>query len=346
MGEEKKDSTLNVTDIEKTIGGWQLISSEDNVACDWRALQTWLFHCEKAVYDPDGKTVYFADLNADGDVYGLQYGAIDPEKAKEWMREGDDLMDYCIETMGAPGSSAKPRLGFISLETYDDVISVCNKLQRIPRLRGDAELKRFKVAVKTIEVRMTPIEMEAKNLIEAREKVERLLREHGEETDCGEVVEYRNLISMRTVPGQLTDPKGNVVLGSFGKNAIVYMPDSTYNPYVRAFGYDPETGEWVQGHYTDDLAKAWLDADPDYIEDACLCMTRHDVRARIEAWNANNPDKPQIDDTELTLDAIESQIATWSYMERCEQLMRDYIDEAMESCLANDSLDRVEEQMI
>lgn len=337
---------LNITDIEKAAGGWRPCIDYSFVAQDFKTLATWLFHYEKAVYDPDEKTVYFADLNADGDVYGLQYGVINPEKAKEWMHEGDDLMTYCIETMPAPGTLGENRLGFIPLEDIDDVHTALQQLQRKPRLRGDRKLESFIVDVKTIEVRMTGIETEAYDCVEAREKVEKLLEEHGEETDCGEVVEYRNIVTMQFPPPQLTDPKGNVVLKDFGRNAVVFMPDSAHNPYVRAYGYDAETGEWGQGHYTDDLAQAWMEADPCYIEDACLCMTRHDVRARIEAWNADNPDKPQIDDTELTLDAIESQIATWSYMERCEQLMRDYIDVAMESCLANDSLDRVEEQVI
>ena len=63
--------------------------------------------------------------------------------------------------------------------------------------------------------------------------------------------------------GSLVDPKGNIVLEKFSDStyetvAVLLRPESAAyraqtglgDPYVVAYGYDKETGEWSHGYYT------------------------------------------------------------------------------------------------
>lgn len=123
----------------------------------------------------------------------------------------------------------------------------------------------YKIPVKTIEIRMTVFDQEAEDLAEARKAVGEILSEHGEETDYGEVVEYRNLIVLdepnhaydHHLEHPLTDPKGHVILGRFGNNAVLFMPECEYQPFVYASTYDPETGEWWYGRYGATPVEVW-----------------------------------------------------------------------------------------
>lgn len=74
----------------------------------------------------------------------------------------------------------------------------------------------------------------------------------------------------------LFDPKGNVVLEQFedsayGTTAVLLRPESAAyraqtglgDPYVVAYGYDKETGEWSHGYYTSNLSYAVDRANPE-----------------------------------------------------------------------------------
>lgn len=101
----------------------------------------------------------------------------------------------------------------------------------------------------------------------------------------------------------LIDPKGNVVLQQFGNTALLLRPESTRNqqengfgdPYVVAYGYDKSNGEWSRGSYHSDPAKAYFEANPEILEDACITWKRSDVSRALEYegfeandWNINH----------------------------------------------------------
>lgn len=75
------------------------------------------------------------------------------------------------------------------------------------------------------------------------------------------------------------DPKNHTVLG--------YWPDANYAclmlnqardfPFVAAYGYDPETKEWSQGHYFATATEAWNLADPRIVSRLSEPVTVRDV---------------------------------------------------------------------
>lgn len=211
-------------------------------------------------------------------------------------------------------------------------------------------MEKFTIPVKTIEVRLSAIEVEAEDVCEARGKVETLLKEHPEETDCGEVTEYRNVVVCddwaaaydRAVDHPLTDAKGHVVLGRFGENAVLLLPESRGQRFVRAYGYDEETCEWSQGHYGNDPVSAWLEADGEYFSDGCVLFAREDVLNRIDVLNQANEGK-RIFETDENVAVVKRHIAAWNFKERCEELLNDYIDDAVETCLREGKLDLIVE---
>ena len=66
------------------------------------------------------------------------------------------------------------------------------------------------------------------------------------------------------------DPTDHVVLGSWpdspGRYAVLFFPGIRMDPFVAAYGYDPETRTWSQGHYFRTASEAWNHADPDIVE--------------------------------------------------------------------------------
>lgn len=87
----------------------------------------------------------------------------------------------------------------------------------------------------------------------------------------------------------LFDPKGNVVLEQFedsayGTTAVLLRPESAAyraqtglgDPYVVAYGYDKETGEWSHGYYTSNLSYAVDRANPEILEEATIKWQRED----------------------------------------------------------------------
>lgn len=93
----------------------------------------------------------------------------------------------------------------------------------------------------------------------------------------------------------LFDPKGNVVLEQFedsayGTTAVLLRPESAAyraqtglgDPYVVAYGYDKETGEWSHGYYTSDLSYAFDRANPEILEEATIKWQREDFEAALE----------------------------------------------------------------
>lgn len=66
------------------------------------------------------------------------------------------------------------------------------------------------------------------------------------------------------------DPQGNVVLATYGEDALVYRGQRAVQPFVVAHGYDGTSGEWRYGNYYHDLADATDAVDPDVIGDAVI----------------------------------------------------------------------------
>lgn len=60
------------------------------------------------------------------------------------------------------------------------------------------------------------------------------------------------------------DPKDHVVLATFPSAgyAVLFLRGARHQPYVAAYGYDPETREWSQGCYYESPVDAWNQANP------------------------------------------------------------------------------------
>lgn len=95
----------------------------------------------------------------------------------------------------------------------------------------------------------------------------------------------------------VTTPKGHVVIGRFGDTAVLFRPNSPYEPFVAAPGYDDADGSWHgSGTYCADPVEAWKAAKKTcgslrpYIalsgkldDDSCM----HSVGAGIVACNGD-----------------------------------------------------------
>ena len=85
------------------------------------------------------------------------------------------------------------------------------------------------------------------------------------------------------------DPKGNIVLENFGRDALVLRIGKDGNilphdlqPYVVAHGYDLTTGEWSHGSYFSDLGRAYDAADPEIIEQGTIRWMREDIACALK----------------------------------------------------------------
>lgn len=195
----------------------------------------------------------------------------------------------------------------------------------------------FTIPVKTIEVRITGIKVEAEDLSDARKRVGKLLEEHNEICDYGDITEYKNLIvcdsdykSARDylMKHPLTDEKGHVVLKRFGRDALIFRPETECEPFVLASGYDEETGEWASGTYRDDPVDLLLEADAEYIADGCTLFTREDIRNRIGVLNdAGGFNGALLKSDEQTVNKVACRINAQHFHERCEEVMQEYIDD-------------------
>ncbi len=102
------------------------------------------------------------------------------------------------------------------------------------------------------------------------------------------------------------DPKNHTVLG--------YWPDANYAclmlnqardfPFVAAYGYDPETKEWSQGHYFATATESWNLADPRIIASLSVPVSVRDV---IE--DMHDAGFGQVEDTADYRDVLEDFVA-------------------------------------
>lgn len=81
------------------------------------------------------------------------------------------------------------------------------------------------------------------------------------------------------------DPKGNAVLVEFasegGRVDALIFRGGNHEPFVYAYGYDAETGEWAQGRYFSDPARAYFAANPEIIEESAVWWQLGDYRAHL-----------------------------------------------------------------
>ena len=75
------------------------------------------------------------------------------------------------------------------------------------------------------------------------------------------------------------DPKNHVVLATFPEvnYAVLFLSGAKHQQFVAAYGYDPESRSWSQGHYFDNPVDAWNHANPDVVEHLCTTYTYRDV---------------------------------------------------------------------
>lgn len=104
------------------------------------------------------------------------------------------------------------------------------------------------------------------------------------------VTNVKNAESIPERTAQAIDPKGNVLLETFGSDALLFRPGAV-QPYVVAHGYDGRTGEWGHGTYFSDPASAYEAANPEIIEDATIRWEREDVREKLEEYGCATDDK-------------------------------------------------------
>lgn len=84
-----------------------------------------------------------------------------------------------------------------------------------------------------------------------------------------------------------TDPKGNVLLASFGKpgealpDALLFRP-AAVQKFVVAHGYDAGKGDWSHGSYFDDPMHAWAAANPEIFEESLVVWQKDDIRLVLE----------------------------------------------------------------
>ena len=77
---------------------------------------------------------------------------------------------------------------------------------------------------------------------------------------------------------------------AYGTTAVLLRPESAAyraqtglgDPYVVAYGYDKETGEWSHGYYTSNLSYAVDRANPEILEEATIKWQREDFEAALE----------------------------------------------------------------
>lgn len=86
------------------------------------------------------------------------------------------------------------------------------------------------------------------------------------------------------------DPKGRIPIAEFDRCALLYRPENTYQPFVVAYGYDKDTGEWSHGSYYGDLGHAFDEANPEIIEDATVRWELEDIRAKLEEYGIEASD--------------------------------------------------------
>ena len=88
-----------------------------------------------------------------------------------------------------------------------------------------------------------------------------------------------------TVNGIEFDPKGRIVLQYWDSDETHGQPVALLmrwgierdQPFVVAWGYDKETGEWSQGNYYDNLNEARDHADPYVIEQATVTFGQYEI---------------------------------------------------------------------
>lgn len=87
-------------------------------------------------------------------------------------------------------------------------------------------------------------------------------------------------------PRGLLDPKGNVVLMEFegggGRADAFVFRGGECSPFVYAFDYDRETGEWSQGRYFSDPCRAYFAANPKIVEGSAIWWEREDFARALE----------------------------------------------------------------
>lgn len=80
------------------------------------------------------------------------------------------------------------------------------------------------------------------------------------------------------------DPKGNVVLMSWdvkGRIDAFLFRGGGFQPFVYAYGYDPQSGEWSQGRYFSDPTAAYFAANPRIIENTATWWEREDFERAL-----------------------------------------------------------------
>lgn len=82
----------------------------------------------------------------------------------------------------------------------------------------------------------------------------------------------------------LLNSKGHIVLAHFGNNALIFEGEDSPRPYVCAWEYNDETGEYSDGTCFCDPGRAWNLINPEIIEDATIHWERRDLIAALEDY--------------------------------------------------------------
>ena len=151
----------------------------------------------------------------------------------------------------------------------------------------------------------------------------------------------------------ITTPKGYVVIGRMRDTAILFRPNSPYQPFVVAPGYDESDGSWHgNGRYLDNPIDAWKEAaktvqTPKIVLSGNLDAedNRHSVGLGVFATN-NGLSEGEWDLRILHGEAI---IATdfgrgieCSYAERCGEYVKATIAIEEPDCSRHDEMSKVE----
>ena len=118
------------------------------------------------------------------------------------------------------------------------------------------------------------------------------------------------------------DSKNHTVLGYWPKAnyACLMLNQARDFPFVAAYGYDPETKEWSQGHYFATATEAWNTADPHILARLSEPVTVRDILEDI-----HDADYEHMEDFQDVNQLVED------YADDCHRYILPYRDYFVES---------------